>query len=241
MVDPLFGDRMFSFLRLALPVLAAVAVAIPAAAQDGFVPLARVAAETGYTYAWLPGEAAVSLTRPGVAVVFRAGDMLYSVGDRVISADRAPEFDGTDLVVSPATVAALRSIALAFPAPPPPRAAVPEATSASGALTVDVTFVPGREAVAVRGRGPADLPITITLTGEVSRDLPVLVLSRTSVRTDADGMFYAVIGTVNGPPPGTAIVATATSLPGVAPASKRIIVTHISPLITSSPLDQLPQ
>ena len=232
---------MFSFIRLALPVLAVVAMAFPAAAQDGAVPLARVAAETGYTYAWLPGEAAVSLTRPGVAVVFRAGDMLYSVGDRVISADRAPEFDGTDLVVSPATVAALRSIALAFPVPPPPRMGVPEATSASGALTVDLAFVPGRDAVAVRGRGPADLPIMITLTGEVSRDLPVIVLSRTSVRTDADGMYYAVIGTVTSPTPGTAIVATATSLPGVAPASKRMVIVHTSPLVNSSPLDQLPQ
>jgi len=232
---------MFSFLRLAVPTLAIVALAFPAAAAERSVPLARVAAETGYSYAWLPGEAAVSLTRPGVAVVFRAGEMLYRVGDRVISADRAPEFDGTDLVVSPATVAALRSIALAFPVPPPPRMGVPEATSASGALTVDITFVQGKDAVLVRGRGPADLPVTITLTGEVSRDLPVVVLSRTSVRTDADGMYSATIGTVTGPPPGTSMVATATSLPGVAPASKRIKVVHTSPIVNSSPLDQLPK
>ena len=232
---------MFSFLRLAIPIVATVALALPAAAAERSVPLARVAAETGYTYAWLPGEAAVSLTRPGVAVVFRAGEMLYRVGDRVISADRAPEFDGSDLVVSPATVAALRSIALAFPAPPPPRMQPPEATSASGALTVDITFVPGRDAVAVRGRGPADLPITITLTGEISHDIPVIVLSRTSIRTDADGTFSAIIGTISGPPVGSNIIATATSLPGVTPATKKITVGFTSPAITASPLDSLPK
>jgi hypothetical protein len=231
---------MLSFVRLVVPALIIASVAIPAAAAERSVPLARVAAETGYTYAWLPGEASVSLTRPGVVVVFRAGEQLYRVGDRMISADRAPEFDGTDLVISPATVAALRSIALAFPVPPPPRLAPAAATSASGALTVDLFFVPGRDAVGVRGQGPADLPITITLTGEISRDIPVVVLSRTSVRTGADGTYEAIIGTSSGAPPGTSIVATATSLPGVTPASKRIVVGHTSPRV-DSPLDRLPK
>jgi hypothetical protein len=231
---------MPSFVRFAVPLAAIVFAAIPAAAQERSVPLARVAAETGYTYAWLSGEAAVSLSRPGVVVVFRAGEQLYRVGDRMISADRAPEFDGTDLVVSPATVAALRSIALAFPVPPPPRVTPAPATSASGALTVDVAQIPGHEQVAVRGRGPANLPITITLTGEISEDVPVVVLSRTVAHTGPDGTFEAVIGISVSPSPGNTIIATATSLPGVTPASKRITVVPTS-LGVDSPMDKMPQ
>jgi hypothetical protein len=231
---------MLSFARLAIPLLVLASVAVPATAAERSVPLARVAAELGYSYAWLPGEAAVSLTRPGVVVVFRAGEQLYRVGDRVISADRAPEFDGTDLVISPATVGALRSIALAFPVPPPPRLAPAPATSASGALTVDMNQVPGRDAVAIHGLGPPDLPITITLTGELSKDLPIVVLSRTSVRTGSDGTFDTVIGTAAGTPVGTFLVATATSLPGVTPASKRIVVAPTTVRL-HSPLDDFPK
>lgn len=231
---------MLSFARLAIPVLILASVAIPATAAERSVPLARVAAELGYSYAWLPGEAAVSLTRPGVVVVFRAGDQLYRVGDRVISADIAPEFDGTDLVISPSTVGALRSIALAFPVPPPPRLPPAPATSASGALTVDMNQVSGHDAVDIHGLGPPDLPITITLTGEMSKDIPVVVLSRTSVRTGPDGTYDAVIGTAAGVPYGTFLVATVTSLPGVTPASKKITVAPTT-LRLNSPWDELPK
>ena len=109
-----------------------------------------------------------------------------------------------------------------------------------GALTVEARIAHGKEAVAIRGRGPANVPITVTLTGEISRDLPVVVLSRTTARTDADGTYSVTIGIVAGPPRGSTIVATVTSLPGITPGSARLQIDRPSPNV-DSPLDADPQ
>ena len=226
--------------RFAFALTFIAAVAAPAVAAETSIPLTRVAAENGYTYAWLSGEGAVSLSRPGVVVVLRAGQKLYRVGDRVISADRAPDYDGTDLVVSPAVAANLRRIAQAFPVPPPPFAPPTQTAAVTGSLSVEARQVAGRDAIAVSGRGPADAPVYVTLTAEVSRDLPVVVLSRVATRIKSDGTYETNIGISSAPPRETVVIATVTSVTGVKPSSARVVLKTTSPAV-NSPLDKLPQ
>ena len=231
---------MSSTARLAFALTLAAATAAPAAAAEASIPLARVAAETGYAYAFLASEHAVSLSRPGVVVILRAGQRLYRIGDRIVSADSAPVFDGTDLVVTPAVAAVLRRVAQEHPLPPSPAFMPEPVTSATGALTVEARPVPGRDAIAIRGRGPAGVPVTVTLTGEISRDLPVVVLARVTTRTGSDGAFATEIGTSAGPPRGSRIVATATSVTGVTPGTASLVVGQTNPAL-DSPLDTIPK
>ena len=229
-----------SLARLAFTLTFIAAVAAPAVAAEPSVPLTRVAAENGYVYAWLAGEGAVSLSRPGVVVVLRAGQKLYRVGDRVISADSAPYYDGTDLVVSQVVAANLRRLAQAFPVPPPPIAPPTQTAAVTGSLSVEARQVAGRDAIAVRGRGPADAPVYVTLTAEISRDLPVVVLSRVATRVKPDGSYAADIGISSAPPRDTVVIATVSSVTGVKPSSARVVLKATSPAVTS-PLDKLPQ
>jgi hypothetical protein len=226
--------------RLAFALTFIAAVAAPAVAAEPSVPLTRVAAENGYAYAWLAGEGAVSLSRPGLVVVLRAGQKLYRVGDRVVSADSAPYYDGTDLVVSQVVAANLRRLAQAFPVPPPPIAPPTQTAAVTGSLSVEARQVAGRDAIAVSGRGPADAPVYVTLTAEVSRDLPVVVLSRVATRVKPDGSYAADIGISSAPPRDTVVIATVTSVTGVKSSSARVVLKAPSPAVTS-PLDKLPQ
>ncbi len=231
---------MSSFARLVIALVLAAATAAPVVAKPIGTPLARLAVQDGYAYTWLADEAGVTLSKPGVVIEFRAGQTLYRVGDRVFAADVPPYYNGSDLVVSAAVAEQLARIAQAYPVlEPPPSTPIP-ATSGSGTLTVEARIAYGKEAVAIRGRGPANVPITVTLTGEVSRDLPVVVLSRTAARTAPDGSYAVNIGIAAAPPRGTTIVATVASLPGITPASARLRVEQPSPSV-DSPLDTLPK
>ncbi len=231
---------MSSLPRFALVLALIAATAAPVAAQPNGTPLARLAVQDGYTYAWLADEAGVQLSKPGVVIEIRAGQTLYRVGDRVYAADVPPYYNGTDLVVSASVAEQLARIAQAHPVIPPPPVPPIAATTGSGALTVEARIAHGMEAVAIRGRGPANVPITVTLTGEISRDLPVVVLSRTAAYTAADGTYSVTIGMAAAPPHGTTIVATVTSLTGITPGSARLQIDRPSPNIVS-PLDADPQ
>jgi hypothetical protein len=231
---------MSSLARLTIALVFFATTAAPVMAQPIGTPLARLAVQDGYTYAWLADEAGVQLSKPGVVIEFRAGQTLYRVGDRVFSADVPPYYNGSDLVVSASVAEQLARIAQAYPVIPPPPPAPIAATSGSGALTVEARIAHGMEAVAIRGRGPANVPITVTLTGEISRDLPVVVLSRTTARTATDGTYSVIVGIVAGPPRGSTIVATVTSLTGITPASARLQIDRPSPNV-DSPLDADPQ
>jgi len=231
---------MSSLARLTIALVFFATTAAPVMAQPIGTPLARLAVQDGYTYAWLADEGGVQLSKPGVVIEFRAGQTLYRVGDRVFAADVPPYYNGSDLVVSASVAEQLARIAQAYPVvPPPPPPPIP-ATTGSGVLTVEARIAHGMEAVAIRGRGPANVPITVTLTGEISRDLPVVVLSRTTARTAADGTYSVTVGIVAAPPRGSTIVATVTSLTGITPGSARLQVGRPSPLV-DSPLDADPQ
>jgi hypothetical protein len=232
---------MSSLANFAIALVFIATTAAPVAAQPIGTPLARLAVQDGYTYAWLADEAGVQLSKPGVVIEFRAGQTLYRVGDRVLAADVPPYFNGSDLVVSASVAEQLARIAQAYPIVTPPPAPPPAATSGTGALTVEARIANGMEAVAIRGHGPANVPITVTLTGEISRDLPVVVLSRTATRTASDGTYSVIVGIAAGPPRGSTIVATVTSLTGITPGSARLQIDRPSPNIVDSPADADPQ
>ncbi|HEY6235265.1 MAG TPA: hypothetical protein VIW69_09220, partial [Candidatus Elarobacter sp.] len=107
-------------------------------------------------------------------------------------------------------------------------------------LSVEARQVAGRDAIAVSGRGPADAPVYVTLTAEISRDLPVVVLSRVATRVKPDGTYEADIGISSAPPRETVVIATVTSVTGVKSSSARVVLKATSPAV-NSPLDKLPQ
>ena len=202
----------------ALPVL-------PATAHTG-TPLMRVAGAAGYVYAWSAPASEVTLSRPGLTIVLRPGNRRYEINDRVAYASEAPVYENGDLSVPGDVVAELRSLAGATPGPramegtrPGPVAAP---VSASGKLTISVRPATGREGIVVDGTAPGAVPVTLTLVGTASRDLPDVVIRRVTLATD--GTFHATLAIAPAFPRGSVITVTATSLPGVTPASARLTV-----------------
>ena len=235
------GARLFSSIAALT-----LALSVSAQADDG-VRLSTVAAENGFTYQWLSTEAGATLVRPGVRIVIRAGRMFYEVNNATPSADSAPRFDGRDLVISPKLADHLRLLALKYPyqalgAADSSMSAAPSATaSAPATLTIKARHIPGREAIALSGAGPANVPVTITLSGEMSTDLPIVVLSRTTIITATDGSFSAEMNYGQDTHAKTSLAATATLLSGASPAQARVVIGLPSPHIKSSGLDDWPK
>ena len=80
--------------------------------------------------------------------------------------------------------------------------------------------------------------MTLTLVGTISRDLPDVLLQRITVQTD--GTFHATLAVAPMMPRGSFVTVTATSLPGVAPASARVTIAWPHPDIDSPIFDHLP-
>ena len=236
--------------RLAAALVATALSASPAIAHAG-TSLERVADQVGYAYAWSASASEVTLARPGLTVVLRPGNRRYQINDRVAYASEAPVYEHGDLSVSADVVAELRELAGRYPVSrategtrigstttpgnPPP-------SSASGALSILVSPAPGREAVVVDGSVPAALrgnavPVTLTVTGTVSRDLPTVTLRRVTLATD--GTFHTIL-TTSGMPRGSVVTVTATSALGLTPASAHLTVGAPNPSV-DSPLDHLPK
>jgi hypothetical protein len=210
--------------------------------------LAGVAAADGFTYAWLPTESGVVLTRPGLRVVLRAGRLFYEVNNATPIADRAPTFNGEDLMISPALAARLREISQRASSD---RAFRPDATTAPAAIapvagiprpiTISAHPVPGRLALAVSGNGTPNTSITITITGEISKDLPIVLISRATVAIDASGSYSIEMGYGPDAHPGTRIFATAASAAGTDHAVARVLVDGSPTGVTSTTLDDWPK
>ena len=240
---------MFSSSARLVSSIAAFTLALNAAAlADAGVRLTTVAAENGFTYQWSPTEAGATLARPGVRVVIRAGRLFYEVNNATPIADSAPRFDGRDLIVSPKLAEHLREIARKYPyslADGLPGSTSDEAPAASvaatSALTLNARQIPGREAIALRGTGPANIPVTITLTGEMSTDLPVVVLTRKTVMTATDGTFLAEISYGQDSHVRTVLVATATTLSGASSPEARVLIGLPSPRVKSPGFDDWPK
>ena len=171
-------------------IAAMLASGSPSFAQD--IALSRVASELGYTYAYLGADAVVTLSRPGLTIVFRPGDLRYDVNDQVQIAPEAPRFEHNDVVVSDALIARLRTLAARYPAEAH-QAAAPLHPIPTGPVTISATHADGREAAIVWGTAAPSSPITIVAVAKISRDLPDALLSRTTAFADADGKYHAVI------------------------------------------------
>jgi hypothetical protein len=242
---------MFSSTARFVSSLAALSLAlsVPANADKG-LRLSMVAAQNGFTYEWMPTEAGAMLARPGVRIILRAGRLFYEVNNATPIADIAPRFDGRDLIVSQRLATHLHEIALKYSS-----SALITATESttgesdaqdalnnmSAAMTLTARRIPGRDALELRGTGPADVPLTITLRGELSADLPIVVLSRKSIKTATDGTFSAEVEYGQDSHVHTTLAAMATTLSGASSAEARIVIGVPSPQIKSSILDDWPK
>jgi Copper amine oxidase N-terminal domain len=228
--------------RLGAAIVATVLLASPATAHTG-TPLMRVADGAGYAYAWSASASEVTLSRPGLTVVLRPGNRRYVINERVAYASEAPVYENGDLVVPDDVVSELRALAGRNPDVRATEGArtgpVSGPVAASGSLTLTARMATGREAIVVDGKAPASVPVTITLVGSVSRDLPDVLLRRLTLQTD--GTFHATINVASAMPRGSTVTVTATSLPGVAPASARVVIGAPNPGIDSDTFDHLPK
>ncbi len=211
----------------------AFAAVTPAAIEArGDLALSRVATELGYVYSYLGPEDAVSLARPGVTILVRPGERLFDVNDRTEAMDgAAPRFSRNDLLVSPQFVARLRAIATLYPGGigrPSTSMSLPTRPSAAvtGALSsLDVRHIPGSQQLDVSGKAPgSNVPITLTLIGTFSSEIPDTVLSRRQVFADGDGRFRTTFPIAPGYMRGAYLTLVASSVPGVASASLRFEV-----------------
>jgi hypothetical protein len=228
--------------RLAAAIVATTLLATPATAHTG-TPLMRVAESAGYVYAWSASASEVTLSRPGLTVVIRPGNRRYEINDRVAYASEAPVYGAGDIVVPDDVVQALRVLAGRYPASRAMEGArtgpVSAPQTASGSLTIRASAATNREAIVVDGTAPASMPVTLTLVGSISRDLPDVLLRRMTVQTD--GTFHATLPVAAAMPRGSTVTVTATSLPGVAPATARVVIGAPNPSIDSDTFDHLPK
>jgi hypothetical protein len=217
-------------LSLALCIaLALVSIPMQALCDQNTIALSRVAAQLGYSYAYLGVEDAVQLSRPGLVILVRPGEKLLDVNDRSESVDLAPRFSQDELYVSDSFVERLRRLAEQYPVafgrtggqaiPISPRK-----ISQEGVIVLDVRQLSGSQSLAVSGRAPASVPITLTLKGTFWTELPDVVLSRTDIQSDSDGRFEVVVPVAPGYLRGGIITLVASSFPRITTASAQLVL-----------------
>lgn len=232
---------------IALVFIASIASSSPAIAGDERT-LSSVAAADNFTYSWLPTEAGAVLTRPGVRVVIRSGRIFYEVDNATLIADRAPTFNGQDLLISPALAARLDEIAkrsspslVSAPASYPARTTIERASEKSRPITIETTLIPGRSAMMVKGTGAPNTSLTITLTGEISKELPVVLIRRITVPIDARGTYAVQMSYGPDAHAKTVITVTAASASGTDNAVAHLTVDGSPTGGTSTGLDEWPK
>jgi hypothetical protein len=109
-----------------------------------------------------------------------------------------------------------------------------------GTLTVATVPTKDSDAVIVSGTGPANVPLTITLSADISRDLPRVLLSRTHIETDAAGNFSSRISTSPLELRNSIVLVSATSVAGVTEAHTAFVLAGPSPNIAHG-VDELPR
>ena len=212
--------------------------------------LTKVASDLGFAYSYLGPEDAAALTRPGVTVVIRPGERLFDVNDRTEAMNGpAPRFSYDDIYVSDALIARLRRLAGRYPAnasaarssganQPSPLAAPASVTGAISNLVV--AQLPGRQVLGVGGSAPANAPITLTLVGTFSTELPDVVLNRQVVAADTNGTFAAELPIASGYYRGGILTVVASSVPGVTSARTQVAAKAPNAGL-SIPADQEPK
>jgi len=182
-------------------VLLAAASAAPALADDR-VPLAKVAHELGYRYAYLDQENGVSLTTAGAVIVIRPGDGYFTVNNRHLPVyGFIPFYRDNDVVVSRslereiANFLPARARAWRTAAKPALAERVAERVAApvddGRVQSVEGTFTPAASSVEILGRATPGTTVTLELRAALSEQLPVITLDGTAVVADRNGDFEA--------------------------------------------------
>ncbi len=97
-------------------------------------------------------------------------------------------------------------------------------SAASGTIGLRVAPVNGREAIAIDGVGPAQVPVTLTLRSTIDSDLPITLLSRTNIVVGDDGRFHVVVPIAPGFWRGSTVTVDATSLSTIKSATAELVV-----------------
>jgi hypothetical protein len=212
----------------AAAMLGSLVMGSTAQAQSARVSLSALAARSSYNLQWLLPERSVRLYRPGLVIVIRPGERQYEVNNRVEFSDAAPVYVNGDMLVSTSLASRLRRLAaMAYVPPTRTNAAslgvrfTEAPAAAAGPVSIDARPLQGSEAIAVTGRAPAGVPVTITLLATISPDLPTVVVSRHDVQADTNGQFQAVIPTAADYLRGSLLRVVATSA-GATPASATV-------------------
>ncbi len=211
-------------------VIVTMSSSIAVAAND--TALTKAAADLGFAYSYLGPEDAAALTRPGVTIVIRPGERLFDVNDRTEAMDGpAPRFAYNDIFVSDALIARLRQLAARYPNNPSSDRAIvvnnplPSAATMkfSGAISnLQVAQIPGQQMLSVGGKAPANAPITLTLVGTFSNEIPDVVLNRHVVTADRKGTFQVDLPIASGYYRGGVLTVVASSVTGIAPARMQL-------------------
>jgi hypothetical protein len=180
----------------AAAVAAAALLPLAASAQQPSVPLTSVAQQLGFHYAYLGPDEAVALSRPGIVVILRPGEPLYELNDRSIPIDGpSPSYKGGEVFISRTLFATLRRLA-ATSAPATAVDLTPRQLSQmagpKGPVTIDAltaTHIEGDQALHVAGQATPLADITLTLIARLSSGIPDVVVSRSHVSADKNGVF----------------------------------------------------
>ena len=166
------------------------------------IPMRRLAAAiVATTLPALPATAHTGNPHPRAAVAGGIAIALPGVASEITSPDRTMEGS------RPVTVA--------------------QSPSAS-TLTLRAHQAAGELAIVVDGTAPAALPVRITLTGEISRDIPTVTLYSVTLATD--GTFHAVLPIAPTMPRDSVVIVTATTLSGASnSAQARVAVGAPNP------------
>jgi hypothetical protein len=218
--------------------LALVASQSAVAVEARDFSLTRVAADLGFHYSYLGPEDAVSLSRPGLTILVRPGEQLFDVNDQTEALDGTPPyFRHGDLIVSSEFVSRLRRLTahlsqtgerpvIVVTHRRPWEAAEGGAPSSqvTGAITgLEVRQLPGSQILAVSGKAPGKLPITLTLVGTFAQEIPDVVLSRTSLTSDASGNFLTNVSIAPGFYRGAILTVVASSVSGITDARAQVV------------------
>ena len=227
--------------------LAAFMAATPAVFAAHQISLTKAAAELGYAYSYLGPEDAVALTKPGVTIVIRPGERLFDVNDRTEAMEgSAPRFSLSDIYISDAFFNRLRQISAKYPSQTAGDRAIvvqngPYSASATGSISgLTLVQAPGEQNITVSGKAPGNLPITLTLVGSFSQEIPDTVISRNEVVSDADGRFKLDISPAPAYYRGAILTLVASSVSGVSPAKAQIVLKAPNGT-TAIPGDQEPR
>jgi hypothetical protein len=210
-------------------------------------PLAAIASRLGFEYSYLGPEDAVALTKPGVTIVIRPGERLFDVNDRTEAMEGPPpRFYLSDVYVSDSLFARLKAIGSRYPAAYEGHGlVVGRGAGGYGNVTGSIGFlklgqVPGKQELAVGGKAPANLPITLTLVATFSSEVPDVILSRHLVTSDSDGTFQADVSIAPGYFTGAILTLVASSVPGIVPAKSQVVLTPPNGMV-AVPADQVPR